>query len=162
VRREQGSETERLGVVENDEVGRREEPGDRGRLAGESVVVEEPLVPAPGSAVAVAAVQVIVDPLRDGEEVFAPLDRDLPPVHTEAARGPDERPQQLGDATTLERRVHVPHDPALELPSRLRHDLHEPFVAFAAERGEQPVAGLRCHGNVTHGRTKGRETSCGG
>jgi hypothetical protein len=69
------------------------------------------------------SVQVVVDALRDAEEIGLPRDDEPPGVDAHPTGVREQRPEHLGDAAPTGGGIDVPHDAALEhvlRPSRRR------------------------------------------
>jgi hypothetical protein len=114
-RRDQGGG---LRVVEVDDVARPRTGHDAARARRERLLVEAPLALAERPAVAGVAVQVVVEALRDEEEL-AVLAQDRPArVDADAADVGQQSAQHLRDPAPARGRVDVPDRPSLEEQAR--------------------------------------------
>ena len=117
-RSERRDQSERLRVVDDDDVARRDRPGTV-EVAADHVVVVSPLRRPERAAVAEDAVQAVVDPLRDAEELGIPLEDQPPRRDTVGDEVAERVREQLRDATPARGRVDVPDRAAGERPTPL-------------------------------------------
>ena len=106
------------------------------------------------TAVTGLAMQEVVEPLGDGEELGRPLNRHPTHVEAGAAGVGGERPQHLRDPAALGRGVHVPHCATVEKRTRGFEGVTElgPVVWFQhrlesvrRERWRPHLVRLECH-----------------
>ena len=89
------------------------------RVRGQRPLVDLALGVAERTAVAVEAMQAVMDPLRDLEELRLPGDHRPARVDAGAAAVAEQRPQHLDDAAALRGRVDIPDHSAVQLPRGL-------------------------------------------
>ena len=137
-----------LGVVEDDDVAGTDDAGQVVGAGAERSLVETVLVVAQRASVTEAAVEVIVDPLRQGEELLVRVDDEPTGVDPDATDVPEQDVQHLRHPTAGGGRVDVDHRPAVELPKGLaRGDHRECVGALGADDlcELQRIAGVDRH-----------------
>ena len=131
--------------MQQDDVAR---PDQRQQLVGvgaQGLLVVAPFGAAERAAVAGRAVKVVVNALRDLEEVRIALDDDPLGIDARTARIRQKSAEHLRDAAAGRGRVDVQHDaPGQQLASGLSRHL-EPLGALGSDQRQQPVGGERRH-----------------
>ena len=120
---QRGRHPRRLRVVEDDRVVAARLLEQRRRAGARDLLVVPPLRGAERPAVALRAVQVVVEPLREGEELRVARQHEPAGVDARAARVREQRAEHLGDAAAGRGRVDAPDRPVPERVPRalLRH-----------------------------------------
>ena len=136
-------QTGRLRVVDDHDVAGAHVAGEPREVLGEHRLVDAAGLLVERAAVALGAVQAVVDALGDGEELGRALDDDPARVDPGAARIADERAQQLHDAAALGGRVHVPDHVAVQEPPALVDRALEPLDLLRGEDRAEAVGAPR-------------------
>ena len=113
-RSEDRDEPQRLRIVDHDDVARSHRSTDVDRVGTGDVVVMPALGVAERTTVAEHAVEPVMDPLRDREELGVTVDHDPARVDPIVDQVSQAGPEQFRDAAARGRRVDVPDRPALE------------------------------------------------
>ena len=142
LRLERVEHARRLRVVQDHHVALVHARRDLRDIARQHALVRAPGVVVERQAVALGAVQPVVDPLGDREELGRAVDHHPARVDAGAARVGDERAEQLDDPAAAGGRVDVPDDPAAEQHAGHLHPALELLIAAGWEDGAEP---LRAH-----------------
>ena len=126
----------RLGIVQVDDVPVGELRDQLLGAGGEGSLVDRPFRLAELAAVAVDAVEAVVDPLGDPKEAAVPTDRDPARVHPGSARVGEEGLQHLGHAAATGGRVDVPDHASREDPAGLAHRPLDPGEVVSEQSPE--------------------------
>ena len=148
-------ESERLRIVNDDDVARSHGSTDVGRVGTGDRLEMAPLLFAQRTTVAEHAVEPVVDPFRDREELRVALDHGPMRVDPVGGQISQAGSEQLRDATALGRRVDVPDGPAVEDPACV---VEAPFVTTAGIRPRDRTEALcspRMNGDLVHRKNDG-------
>ncbi len=132
-----------LGIVQQDDVARSDQRQQLVGVGAQDLLVVTPFVASERAAVAGRAMEVVVDALRDLEEVRIALDDDPLGVDARTAGVRQERAEHLGDPATGRGRVDVQHDASGQLLASSLCCRLESFGAVRSDQREQPVGGER-------------------
>ena len=138
---ERGDEPGGLGVVDDHDVVVGHQLEEFLDVRAKRLVVDPPLLVAELAAVARRVVQVVVDPLRQGEERVVAGDDDPPGVHAGSVRVGEQRHEHLGHPAAPGRGVDVPDGPAREHAAAAFHGVTE--LARSARPGESTRSARR-------------------
>ncbi|MDZ7734351.1 MAG: hypothetical protein U5R31_15905 [Acidimicrobiia bacterium] len=103
-----------LGVVQHDDVARRRHRGQLGGVPLQDLLVVVDLVRTERSPVPGLAVEPVVDPLRDREELGIAVEHHPARVHTERAGVPEDGVEHLRDTAPARGGADVPQAPGAE------------------------------------------------
>src|SRR5262245_5772151 len=135
--RERMREPRRLGIVEEDDVARPDESEELLGVRSKDLFIVAVLRGAEGAPVTRRAVEVVVDPLGDGEEAWVPFDDDPLGVNPRTAGVRQERAEHLRDAAAGRGGVDVQDSATCEpFAGGLRRCL-EPFRSLRANERKQ-------------------------
>ena len=152
-----------LRIVQQDDVVVVDQIDELARVRLQRVLVGLARLVVERAAVALEAVEVVVDPLRDGEERRVALDHRPASVDAGALRIADQREQELDDAAALGGRADVPDRAAVQQLARTADAGGELLERLGLEHGLEALGRVGCdvdhfkHG-VNHARTRVRAT----
>ena len=142
----------RLRVVQHDDVPGAHEREQLLRVPAQHALVVAALARAELAAVAGRAVDPVVDPLRDREELRVALDDEPTRVDAGGAHVGKQRLQHLGDAAAGRGRVHVPDRAAAERGLRRLGDVLVERHPVGADQGLEPRRVERLHLDLVHAK----------